>query len=157
MCLGLSAHLVLGRKLRCNGVKPSCYNCTLRNADCRYDSAPRRRGPGKAKKGSRSKKIPSNTRLPESSLLQPPKEDEPWAEGSPTMSYDYDYLDTEIRTELHPRTSVMSMDTFTFQPPENNPAYPMPPREFSLQAERYYIESHRRPKSERSTDEEDPS
>ncbi|KAF8798963.1 hypothetical protein BYT27DRAFT_7202696 [Phlegmacium glaucopus] len=45
-----------GRKLRCNGAKPSCYNCTVRKFECEYVSTQRRRGPGKAPKGSRSRK-----------------------------------------------------------------------------------------------------
>ena len=46
----------LGRKLRCNGEKPSCYNCTVRRFECEYVPVQRRRGPGKAPKGSRTKK-----------------------------------------------------------------------------------------------------
>jgi hypothetical protein len=52
--------LLLGlvRKLRCDGEKPTCYHCTVRpGAECIYELAQRRRGPGKARKGSRSKKV----------------------------------------------------------------------------------------------------
>ncbi|KAG1751133.1 hypothetical protein EDB19DRAFT_1903991 [Suillus lakei] len=45
-----------GRKLRCDGTKPSCANCSTRTLDCVYEDHPRRRGPGKAPKGSRTKK-----------------------------------------------------------------------------------------------------
>ncbi|KAH7878018.1 uncharacterized protein C8R40DRAFT_1093427 [Lentinula edodes] len=49
-----------GRKLRCDGTRPSCSNCKSRdNQPCVYQSHPRRRGPGKAPKGQR-KKIASN-------------------------------------------------------------------------------------------------
>ncbi|KAG1822738.1 uncharacterized protein BJ212DRAFT_1477152 [Suillus subaureus] len=45
-----------GRKLRCDGTKPSCANCSTRTLECIYKDHPRRRGPGKAPKGSRTKK-----------------------------------------------------------------------------------------------------
>ncbi|KAJ3785251.1 hypothetical protein GGU10DRAFT_269626 [Lentinula aff. detonsa] len=38
------------RKIRCDGVKPICYNCARKSSggsDCNYDTAPRRRGPDK--------------------------------------------------------------------------------------------------------------
>ncbi|KAJ3808453.1 hypothetical protein F5876DRAFT_90017 [Lentinula aff. lateritia] len=38
------------RKIRCDGVKPICYNCARKSNgghDCNYDAAPRRRGPDK--------------------------------------------------------------------------------------------------------------
>jgi len=50
--------LGLGRKLKRGGEKPTaCCHCTARNSECRYEPVQRRRGPGKAQKGSRSKKI----------------------------------------------------------------------------------------------------
>ncbi|KAJ7069726.1 hypothetical protein C8F01DRAFT_1363853 [Mycena amicta] len=45
-----------GRKLRCDGAKPICSNCNQRNTACFYRDTPKRRGPGKAAKGTRSKK-----------------------------------------------------------------------------------------------------
>ncbi|KZT12056.1 uncharacterized protein LAESUDRAFT_641362 [Laetiporus sulphureus 93-53] len=39
-----------GRKIRCDGARPSCYNCSRRSDDnvlCTYDAAPKRRGPDK--------------------------------------------------------------------------------------------------------------
>ncbi|KAH7885220.1 hypothetical protein F5I97DRAFT_1928628 [Phlebopus sp. FC_14] len=42
-----------GRKLRCDGTKPRCSNCATRSLACRYQDHPRRRGPGKAPKGSK--------------------------------------------------------------------------------------------------------
>ncbi|KAI6042686.1 hypothetical protein EDC04DRAFT_2657841 [Pisolithus marmoratus] len=44
-----------GRKLRCDGTRPSCSNCATRSLECKYQDHPRRRGPGKAPKGSRKK------------------------------------------------------------------------------------------------------
>ncbi|KAJ4481978.1 hypothetical protein J3R30DRAFT_3455583 [Lentinula aciculospora] len=38
------------RKIRCDGVKPICYNCGRKSSggnDCNYDAAPKRRGPDK--------------------------------------------------------------------------------------------------------------
>lgn len=38
------------RKIRCDGAKPACYNCSKRAAgssECNYDSVPKRRGPDK--------------------------------------------------------------------------------------------------------------
>ena len=42
----LTAFYSRGRKIRCDGAKPVCYNCRQRNTDaCEYDSVPKRRGP----------------------------------------------------------------------------------------------------------------
>ncbi|KAJ6613293.1 hypothetical protein B0H10DRAFT_242810 [Mycena sp. CBHHK59/15] len=45
-----------GRKLRCDGIKPTCCNCDSRGNECKYEPGPKRRGPGKAPKGTRAKK-----------------------------------------------------------------------------------------------------
>ncbi|KAF7365168.1 hypothetical protein MVEN_00388300 [Mycena venus] len=45
-----------GRKLRCDGGTPKCANCLTRGMMCKYRPEPKRRGPGKAAKGSRGKK-----------------------------------------------------------------------------------------------------
>ncbi|KAF8272254.1 hypothetical protein EI94DRAFT_1697602 [Lactarius quietus] len=42
-----------GRKLGCSGDRPKCKACIKRKGECVYASAPRRRGPGKAPRGSR--------------------------------------------------------------------------------------------------------
>ncbi|KAF9463055.1 hypothetical protein BDZ94DRAFT_649505 [Collybia nuda] len=99
-----------GRKLRCNGARPSCYNCTVRKFECEYVEVQRRRGPGKAPKGSKSKKgarSESSTSLPPndrtSGLIQ---------EGIPT--------------EYPPHTSVISLENFAFQTAETMPRYRSP-------------------------------
>ncbi|KAF9241117.1 hypothetical protein BU15DRAFT_73596 [Melanogaster broomeanus] len=51
-----------GRKLRCDGAKPCCSNCETRSLACKYQDHPRRRGPGKAPKGTRSKKTETKGR-----------------------------------------------------------------------------------------------
>ncbi|KAF8558244.1 hypothetical protein OG21DRAFT_1405418, partial [Imleria badia] len=48
--------MCVGRKLRCDGGRPRCSNCETRSLACQYQEHPRRRGPGKAPKGSRGKK-----------------------------------------------------------------------------------------------------
>ncbi|KAH8825358.1 hypothetical protein DL96DRAFT_1712355 [Flagelloscypha sp. PMI_526] len=48
-------------KLRCDGSRPSCHNCATRGMRCEYVDVLKRRGPGKAPKGSRPKKRPSST------------------------------------------------------------------------------------------------
>lgn len=87
-----------GRKLRCNGATPTCYNCTVRNFECEYVSTQRRRGPGKAKKGSRSKKGRSEPSV---------------GDRLPTMVPDYD-----VSPDLRPFISILSLESFEFQPPE---------------------------------------
>ena len=44
------------RKIRCDGAKPTCHNCTRRASDCKYDAVPRRRGPDK-KPGARQRTV----------------------------------------------------------------------------------------------------
>ncbi|KAJ3801558.1 hypothetical protein GGU11DRAFT_216447 [Lentinula aff. detonsa] len=57
-----------GRKLRCDGTRPSCSNCRSRdNQPCMYQSHPRRRGPGKAPRGQRKKKAAATTSASERS------------------------------------------------------------------------------------------
>ena len=47
---------VAGRKLRCDGGRPRCSNCETRSLECKYQEHPRRRGPGKAPKGTRGRR-----------------------------------------------------------------------------------------------------
>ena len=42
-----------GRKLGCSGDRPKCKACIKRKGECSYAPAPRRRGPGKAPRGTR--------------------------------------------------------------------------------------------------------
>lgn len=98
-----------GRKLRCNGAKPSCYNCTVRKFECEYVSTQRRRGPGKAPKGSRSRK----GRL----------------EHSGSSSNVGDRLSTMVPDhqaypDLGPYMTILSLEKFEFQPPDSSPQYP---------------------------------
>ncbi|KAF8627401.1 hypothetical protein AX17_006216 [Amanita inopinata Kibby_2008] len=105
-----------GRKLRCNGARPTCHNCTVRKLECEYVATQRRRGPGKANKGSRTKKR-GQTQMSEGSIGGS-------STGEPTTGSVKEYdLDT-LAPELRPYTSVMSLDRFTFQLPERSPAYP---------------------------------
>ncbi|KAI0036460.1 hypothetical protein K488DRAFT_82078 [Vararia minispora EC-137] len=41
------------RKLKCSGDRPTCKTCSRQKKRCEYAQAPRRRGPGKAPRGSR--------------------------------------------------------------------------------------------------------
>lgn len=52
----------LGRKLKCDGRRPTCGHCSLRNLACAYDDFIRRRGPGKKEKNTkRNHKSPHST------------------------------------------------------------------------------------------------
>jgi len=75
----------VGRKLRCNGAKPSCYNCTVRKFQCEYVPVQRRRGPGKAPKGTKTKKGPNARSRSETSTTLPPI-DHPSSESLPRTS-----------------------------------------------------------------------
>ncbi|KZW00891.1 hypothetical protein EXIGLDRAFT_603573 [Exidia glandulosa HHB12029] len=44
------------RKIRCDGGKPTCHNCTRRSSECKYDAVPKRRGPDK-KPGARQRTV----------------------------------------------------------------------------------------------------
>jgi hypothetical protein len=108
--LDLLMFTLTGRKLRCNGAKPSCYNCTVRKFECEYVSIQRRRGPGKAKKGSRSRKGRSENSGSSSNVI---------GDRLPTMVPDY-----EVSPDLRPYISILSLETFEFQPPDSSPQYP---------------------------------
>ncbi|KAH9922814.1 uncharacterized protein BXZ73DRAFT_91534 [Epithele typhae] len=52
-----------GRKIRCDGAKPVCHNCSRRSENpqlCNYDAAPKRRGPDRVP-GARQRGIPGQT------------------------------------------------------------------------------------------------
>ncbi|KIJ27602.1 hypothetical protein M422DRAFT_784817 [Sphaerobolus stellatus SS14] len=56
----VACHFCRGRKLKCDGRRPTCSHCALRSLACSYDGFIRRRGPGKKEKNSRrSKSTPS--------------------------------------------------------------------------------------------------
>lgn len=61
---------VIGRKLGCSGERP-CKNCMRFGQPCDYETNPRRRGPGKAPKGTRSKKRTTRARASKNSTSQP--------------------------------------------------------------------------------------
>ncbi|KAI0768984.1 hypothetical protein BD413DRAFT_628753 [Trametes elegans] len=52
----IACHFCRARKLRCDGQKPSCANCTKRSHPCTYEQQPKRRGPGKTPRGSSSRR-----------------------------------------------------------------------------------------------------
>lgn len=110
-----------GRKLRCNGAKPSCYNCTVRKFECEYVPIQRRRGPGKAPRGSRSKKASTSGRVSDASLSTNA------ADRRPSPLAPADYPPDILVPELRPYTSGMSLDKFSFQPPDSSPPYPSAP------------------------------
>lgn len=56
VCVLWSVLTCAGRKLRCDGGRPRCSNCETRSLTCKYQEHPRRRGPGKAPKGTRGRK-----------------------------------------------------------------------------------------------------
>ncbi|KAH9042257.1 hypothetical protein EDB85DRAFT_2286038 [Lactarius pseudohatsudake] len=72
-----------GRKLGCSGDRPKCKACIKRKGECIYAVAPRRRGPGKAPRGSRKlakgqQSFPSSDftfRVPFPPPIQPPAVD----------------------------------------------------------------------------------
>ncbi|KAH9040420.1 hypothetical protein EDB85DRAFT_2272331 [Lactarius pseudohatsudake] len=72
-----------GRKLGCSGDRPKCKACVKRKGECIYAPAPRRRGPGKAPRGSRKlakgqQSFPSSDftfRVPFPPPIQPPAVD----------------------------------------------------------------------------------
>ena len=98
-----------GRKLRCNGDKPSCRNCLVRKYECEYVEVQKRRGPGKKKEqGSQpTGKIQKAPKIIGDS--DPPPTMVPDNEGSP---------------DLRPYISVLE-----FQPPDGSPQHSSEPPE----------------------------
>ncbi|KAF8508940.1 hypothetical protein BU17DRAFT_99403 [Hysterangium stoloniferum] len=47
----MACHFCRGRKLKCDGGRPTCYNCARRELVCSYDESVRRRGPGRKNRG----------------------------------------------------------------------------------------------------------
>ena len=100
----------LGRKLRCNGEKPSCYNCTVRKFECEYVPVQRRRGPGKAPKGSRKR---GGGRM----------EGKGGGSERPSVAVAEHELES-LAPEVRPYMSVLSLTSFGFQAPPPSPPYP---------------------------------
>lgn len=73
------------RKIRCDGAKPTCHNCTRRSSECKYDAVPKRRGPDK-KPGARQrtvkKKDPEDPNSP-SQAVKPKKRRKSEADATP--------------------------------------------------------------------------
>jgi hypothetical protein len=67
--LHIAIPCLLGRKLRCDGVRPTCSHCVMRGLMCAYAEFPKRRGPGKAPRGSRAKKNAQARAIAESSVV----------------------------------------------------------------------------------------
>jgi hypothetical protein len=109
-------HLFTGRKLRCDTSRPSCGNCTRRVLTCEYVEFPRRRGPGRAPKGTRSKKRATRSRPSESSSSQPPLGEHRKRSGG-----DFDF-DTRA-AELKLKASVASLETLSSQAEGPPPPY----------------------------------
>ncbi|KAL1410987.1 hypothetical protein Q8F55_001930 [Vanrija albida] len=53
--LVLACHFCRGRKLKCDGGRPTCTHCAKRQLVCTYDEQVRRRGPGKRTKEMRER------------------------------------------------------------------------------------------------------
>lgn len=53
--LVLACHFCRGRKLKCDGGRPTCGHCAKRSLTCTYDEQVRRRGPGKRTKEMRER------------------------------------------------------------------------------------------------------
>ncbi|KAI9456157.1 hypothetical protein F5148DRAFT_379259 [Russula earlei] len=49
----IACNFCRGRKLGCSGDRPRCKTCNKRGGECQYVETPRRRGPGRAPRGSR--------------------------------------------------------------------------------------------------------
>lgn len=116
--------ILTGRKLRCNGAKPSCYNCTVRKFECEYVSTQRRRGPGKAPKGSRSRRGRSEHSGSNSHIM---------GDRLPTAVQP----DFDLSPDLRPFTSVISLDTFGYRPPDTSPQYPFDRHDPTLMTRQY--------------------
>ncbi|KAI1789635.1 hypothetical protein LXA43DRAFT_1152573, partial [Ganoderma leucocontextum] len=65
-----------GRKIRCDGAKPICHNCSRRTENphiCTYDTAPKRRGPDRVP-GARQRAAGSNGDKPTRRRRRPPQD-----------------------------------------------------------------------------------
>ncbi|EIW81065.1 hypothetical protein CONPUDRAFT_72892 [Coniophora puteana RWD-64-598 SS2] len=86
------------RKLKCDGHKPQCANCSVRSLKCMYAAKPRRRGKGKTPKVAKAKRV----KLPKSEgppLVDPSKPPPKFAPSDmPDMAVKY--------TELRRKTGV---------------------------------------------------
>lgn len=106
-----------GRKLKCDGGKPRCKNCHERRFECRYPTFQRRRGPGKAPKGSRARKRAAAVAA-STSAAAPPSE-------PPELPQERSSVELEaLAPEVRQYTSVINLDRYTFEPPGAAPQYP---------------------------------
>ena len=118
-----------GRKLKCDGEKPRCKNCFERRFECKYPTFQRRRGPGKAPKGSRARKRAAALASTSAggSNASPGKDPEAHASGSHMQTTATDRSSHELEAlapEVRQYTSVINLDRYTFEPPAEAPQYP---------------------------------
>ncbi|OJT15245.1 hypothetical protein TRAPUB_8167 [Trametes pubescens] len=52
----IACHFCRARKLRCDGLRPSCSNCRKRVKVCTYEQQPKRRGPGKTPRATTTRR-----------------------------------------------------------------------------------------------------
>lgn len=112
-----------GRKLKCDGDKPRCKNCAERQFECRYPTFQRRRGPGKAPRGSRTRKRTRAGSAGASRSASVGRELEASTSGRhmyPAQAHELEALAPEVRQF----TSVINLDDYTFEPPAGAPQYP---------------------------------
>ena len=89
-CVLTGSHFA-DRKLRCDGVRPICDNCTRRSIACKYDEHPKKRGPDKVP-GGRKRKASGETgegSEPGGEATSPPAEEHHASDGqamSPSTS-----------------------------------------------------------------------
>lgn len=122
-----------GRKLKCDGGKPRCKNCHERHFECRYPIFQRRRGPGKAPKGTRARKraaAAASTSAAGSSAASPGNEPPDASTSSrhiqpPTLTLERSSVELDaLAPEVRQYTSVINLDRYTFEPPGAAPQYP---------------------------------
>jgi len=69
--LALACHFCRRRKLKCDGQRPTCDNCSKRGETCSYDDTVRRRGPGKRTKEIRQRAQEQEAASTTSTILGP--------------------------------------------------------------------------------------
>lgn len=122
----------VGRKFKCDGVRPACGKCTERNvaANCQYDELVKRRGPGRKKKkeGSAVKRSTSNRTLQTSSSqssigagsqLSP-------SHTSSSIPLEGSVIAEEPMAHVIPESDAREQSTLMQPPPLSLPLYPSP-------------------------------
>jgi hypothetical protein len=113
------------RKIRCDGAKPVCHNCSRRTAsnsagECSYDANPKRRGPDKTP-GARQRMARELRNDIDSDLPQHRRRRRRAVSSTPTRTDTWDVLPSPLSLVMNQTTAAVSSPVYLVSSSSSNP------------------------------------